>query len=414
MSGYETGGIKGDDRSRDTAQTSPVSRPKTSEAQPRNRNLLNRKQAEYLALAIEKGLVVSAEELCLRVQIEKKQAKEKDQISQRRAASLGSNVSCSSWPSGGEWLRTQREYAQVKRLQDQRENPGNLSQTSPLAPEVGSLSRTKKAALLAWKGPDQTLPESESTKTSSHLMSMAHLYDPTQLTQAASIASELTLHPVVAQSLRRKAANRKERGDAIYQEPWRRVRPPRALTDSEQMRVSAYRLQHELLSGFELQGGGVVLRPLNALDLVQVIDTIEADAAMTSRQSTQLVKAAMGNASLAQHTDWGRAGSDVYNRIIADDWLEGLLDNPQTALELREQLQGGDAVAMYSIVDEDSGRAVGVISLRGNAPETLRIEIARIVIPQSLGTVLVQSLFLLLQHIFEKVKYIRIQVFLTL
>ena len=122
----------------------------------------------------------------------------------------------------------------------------------------------------------------------------------------------------------------------------------------------------------------------------------------------------MGNAPLAHHADWGRAGSDVYDRIIADDWLEGLLDNPQTALELREQLQGGDAVAMYSIVDEDSGRAVGVISLRGNAPETLRIEIARIVIPQSLGTVLVQSLFLLLQHIFEKVKYIRIQVFLTL
>jgi hypothetical protein len=245
-------------------------------------------------------------------------------------------------------------------------------------------------------------------------MSMAHLYDPTQLTRAASIASELTLHPVVAQSLRRKAANRKEGGDAIYQEPWRRVRPPRALTDSEQMRVSASRLQHELLSGFELQGGGVVLRPLNTLDLVQVIDTLEADAAMTSRQSTQLGKAGMGNASLAHHTEWGRAGSDVFDRIIADDWLEGLLDNPQTALELREQLQGGDAVAMYSIVDEDSGRAVGVISLRGNAPETLRIEIARIVIPQSLGTVLVQSLFLLLQHIFEKVKYIRIQVFLTL
>ena len=400
MSANETGGTKGDDKARDKAKT--------------RRNILNRKQAEYLALAIEKGLVVSAEELCLRVQIEKKQAKEKEQISQRRAAALGSNVSCSSWPSGGERLRTQREYAQVQRLQDERENLGNLSQTSPQASEVGSLSRTKKASLLARRGPDQTLSESESTKTASHLMSMAHLYDPTQLTRAASTASELTLHPVVAQSLRRKAASRKERGDAIYQEPWRRVRPPRALTDSEQMRVSAYRLQHELLSGFELQGGGVVLRPLNTLDLVQVIDTIEADAAMTSRQSTQLGKAAMGNASLAHHTDWGRAGSDVYDRIIADDWLEGLLDNPQTALELREQLQGGDAVAMYSIVDEDSGRAVGVISLRGNAPETLRIEIARILIPQSLGTVLVQSLFLLLQHIFEKVKYIRIQVFLTL
>ena len=71
MCANEIGCITSDVKSCGTAQASPASRPNTSQAQPRNRNLLNRKQAEYLALAIEKGLVVSAEELCLRVKVEK-------------------------------------------------------------------------------------------------------------------------------------------------------------------------------------------------------------------------------------------------------------------------------------------------------------------------------------------------------
>ena len=42
----------------------------TSSAAPR-RKLLNRKQAEYLATAIERGLVVSSEELSRRVRSER-------------------------------------------------------------------------------------------------------------------------------------------------------------------------------------------------------------------------------------------------------------------------------------------------------------------------------------------------------
>ena len=91
--------------------------------------------------------------------------------------------------------------------------------------------------------------------------------------------------------------------------------------------------------------------------------------------------------------------------------------NPATASasELREQLQEDDAAALFSVVDAASGTCGGVISLRGNAPEFLRVEIARIVLPRSLcgSAVLVQSLSLLLQHILETIRYVRIQVLLS-
>ena len=293
------GGGRGemDAPSRPTARREAVDGGRGSGLRPRK--LLNRNQAEYLAKAIEKGLIVTADELRRRVEHDRQVTQEREAGRNRQAAAIGS-TSSSTWPSGGERLR--------------------------VCTHAGTESPT------------------------------------------------------------------------IDTEPWRRAGKPRALTGAEQARLRVYRTQRHLFRGLVLEGGGIAVRPLNpTLDLAQVVDVMLADEAVLPGLDATSVPDGSG--------DWTASG-----------WLDGLLNPaPASASELREQLQEDDAAALFSVVDAASGTCVGVISLRGNAPEFLRVEIARIVLPRSLcgSAVLVQSLSLLLQHILETIRYVRIQVLLS-
>ena len=66
--------------------------------------VLNRNQAEYLAKAIENGLIVTPEELRRRVKHDRQAAQEREGARNRQAAAIGSTFS-STWPGGGERLR---------------------------------------------------------------------------------------------------------------------------------------------------------------------------------------------------------------------------------------------------------------------------------------------------------------------
>ena len=260
------------------------------------RKVLNRNQAEYLSTAIEKGLIVTPEELRRRVEHDRQAAQEREGARNRQAAAIGSTFS-STWPGGGERLRVS-----------------------------------------------------------------AH-------TEAASLAIDTA--------------------------PWQRASKPRALTDAERARLRVYRSQSHLFNGLTLQDGCIALRPLNpTLDLAQVVDVMLADEAVS--RSPRFAGA-----------------SDEPGAAMASGWLDGLLYSaPVSASELYMKLQEDDPATLFSVVDTATGQSIGVISLRGNAPEFLRVEIARIVLPQSLrcSAVLVQSLSLLLQHVFETIQYVRIQV----
>ena len=177
--------------------------------------------------------------------------------------------------------------------------------------------------------------------------------------------------------------------EAIDQEPWKRAGKQRALTDAERSLIGVY-FSQKMLSGLVLQSASFSIRPLDpAVDLCQVMDTIRAD--YTEREN---------------------------GVPEGDEWLAGLVDRPQrgagkwtAAVALRRRLEQDDA-ALYSIVDDVTTRSVGVISLRDNAPEALRVEIASILLPRSLlcTSVMVEILQLLLEYIFENLRYIRVKV----
>lgn len=436
-----------------------------SPAAPR-RKLLNRKQAEYLATAIEKGLVVSAEELSRRVWSERcfsphlpralcadayataaiysqcvsvsvspspcltvaltravcacvwcrQIAKEREDRSNRHAACIGSLYS-STWPSGGERLRTQGEHAAVRRQQKQGEEERERKESAK-SPQLSPMSSPRRSIVSydlllkqlspkALTSPEPTQPAfigQFSTKNARG--TTPDIFPPPKQ------LSEYSLSLAGARSL---TSVRIRKEGLMDQEPWKRVNKPRALTVQEQARVKVYCSQCHLFSGLQLQDGGVAIRPLHQLDLLQVVDGFKADADALARQRIQTKSektrdnANLANVKLGSDAAPGTNESDASS---ANDWLQGLLDKPQNALELLEQLQEHDAAVVYSIVDVATGRSVGVMSLGDNAPQSLRIDIARIVLPRSLctSTVMVQTLHLILEHIFEKIQYVRVQV----
>jgi RimJ/RimL family protein N-acetyltransferase len=275
----------------------------------------------------------------------------------RRAARIGSTYS-STWPAGGEPVRTQHEGVKEE-----------------------------------WTAEHAAGPVVKELTTSAERKLFADFRGVPPFVRKATGQAEPPESPLESGSY--AASCRRVAVDAIDQEPWRRPSKPRALSDAERKRIDVFYSQR-LLGALEIKGGGISIRPLDpAVDLVQVMDTMRADAD------------ADANADIAE----------------TDEWLAGLVERPSkaagqwaAAAALRTNLQEGDASALYSIVDEVTSRSVGVVSLRDDAPEALRVEIARIVLPRSLccSAVLLQCLRLLLEHIFEKICYTRVKVMFCL
>jgi len=233
-------------------------------------------------------------------------------------------------------------------------------------------------------------------------------------------ASNRSRPGAVARSLHVVARKEVVTVSAIDQVPWNRACKARLLTDAELKRISVYGSQQQLLSGLQLQGGGIAIRPLSlSLDLVQVFDAINADTALWQRpvvhneENDATLDTSPSQSAPSYFREWQhREATRKSSASVENAWLQGLLDTPQSVLELGKQLQDNDAAALYAIVDMATDRPIGVMTLRGNAPESLRIEIGRILLPHSLRTsaVLVQTLSLLLLHVFEHIRYFRVQV----
>ena len=338
-------------------------------------------------------------------------AKEREDRSNRHAACIGSIFS-STWPAGGERLRTQGEHAAARRQQQEEEEEEEAWKRKELAksPQLSPRSSRPASPLRSIVSLDPMLkPLQEPTQPA-----FIRQFSTKIVCTTPDVLSHKKLSddsPAVARSV---TGARIRMEGVTDQEPWKRVNKPRALKVQEQARVKVYCSQLQLFNGVKLQEGGVAIRPLHQLDLLQVVDGFKADATALARQRTQTKSEKTRDNSNPTNVKIGGDAAAGTNEsdASANDWLQGLLDYPKNASELLEQLQKQNVAAIYSIVDVATDRSVGVISLGGNAPQSLRVEIASMVLPRSLSgsAVMVQTLHLLLEHIFEKIQYIRVQV----